>query len=553
VGSIKRVALIGFSGTGKSTTARHLAERLAWQAIDMDGELERRFGLSIPQVFARHGEETFRQVERAELARALSLDSTVVATGGGASAMDDAWSPQLLGNPETLTVALDASPETILARLTAQQALEGSTVIRPMLAGNDPLVRIADLKAVRQQVYDRAAITLVVDAYCTDEIAATIERLLPFADSTAVQLNAPSGNSTIFIQPGLLAQSGALARRRWPRSARAWIVTDQNVGKIHGPATRSSLEREGFACQLLELQPGESSKSLQTAGLLYDGMLNGGIERADIVVALGGGVIGDLAGFVAATVLRGVGLVQIPTSLLAMVDSSVGGKTGINHSAGKNLVGAFYQPPIVVVDPELLRTLPQRELAQGWAEIVKHAIIQVSTPGGEPGDLERFLVRNAQNLLALKEPALSYLVRRNIELKSRVVEADEKESGIRAYLNFGHTLGHAVEASDYSLMHGEAVALGIRAATQLSKLQGRISDERVHQIEALLERFGLPQRGNFDVNKVLSLIASDKKRSKGRQKWILLKPGGGVEATFDVAPSEVSQALAHVASERSSR
>jgi 3-dehydroquinate synthase len=279
---------------------------------------------------------------------------------------------------------------------------------------------------------------------------------------------------------------------------------------------------------------------------LYDWLLGGGVERGDVVVALGGGVVGDLAGFVAATVLRGVGLVQVPTSLLAAVDSSVGGKTGVNHATGKNLIGAFLQPPLVLVDTTLLKTLPERELRSGFAEIVKHAIIQRSTPGGERGDLATFLRRNVRRLLALEEPATAYLIWRNVALKSAVVQADERESGIRAFLNFGHTLGHAIEASDYRLLHGEAVALGMRAAAALGVMTGSCGAPEGEEIERLIDRFGLPSSSPLDDARVIDLLGSDKKRVAGRQRFVLPLDGGGVEIRENVPEADVRRALGHV-------
>jgi 3-dehydroquinate synthase len=272
-------------------------------------------------------------------------------------------------------------------------------------------------------------------------------------------------------------------------------------------------------------------------------MLDDGVERSDIIVALGGGMIGDLAGYVASTVLRGIGLVQVPTSLLAMVDSSVGGKTGINHRAGKNLIGAFYQPPIVLIDPLTLRTLPPRELNQGWAEVIKHAVIQPSTPGGERADLFAFLQRNADRLLALDEPATSYLIRRNVELKSRVVEADERESGVRALLNFGHTIGHAIEASDYQHLHGEAVALGLRAASALSLRVNNADNEFAGDVQMLLDRYHLPEQAELDPDRILQIMRSDKKRVHGNQRWVLLKPERGVEIRTGISDRDVLEAL----------
>jgi 3-dehydroquinate synthase len=296
--------------------------------------------------------------------------------------------------------------------------------------------------------------------------------------------------------------------------------------------------------------PGEGSKSLQTTGKLYDWLLGNGVERGDVIVALGGGVVGDLAGFVAATVLRGIGLVQVPTSLLAAVDSSVGGKTGINHPAGKNLIGAFLQPPLVIADTKHLGTMPARELRSGWAEVVKHAIIQRSTPNGDRGDLVAILERNAARLNSLEDPILTYLIWRNIALKAAVVAADEREAGIRAYLNFGHTLGHAIEAADYSLLHGEAIALGMRAAAELGVVSGTCDAEDADRIHGLIDRFGLPHAAPLDEAKVLSLLGSDKKRVGGRQRYILPLHGGGVVIRDDIPMSAVRFALSKVTSTR---
>jgi 3-dehydroquinate synthetase len=229
-----------------------------------------------------------------------------------------------------------------------------------------------------------------------------------------------------------------------------------------------------------------------------------------------------------------------------MVDSSVGGKTGINHPAGKNLIGAFYQPPLVLIDPDFLTTLPPRELRQGWAEVIKHAIIQPSTPSGEAADLEDFLIRNRRQLLELKNPAVTYALRRNVALKSRVVEADERESGVRAYLNFGHTAGHAIEASDYRHMHGEAVAIGMHVASRLSALEGRTDSARTHTIVELLESYGLPTSGSFDPGRVVDLIGSDKKRVGGKASWVLLEPQGGVSIARDISEDRVMEAVSSV-------
>ncbi|MBN9013078.1 MAG: 3-dehydroquinate synthase [Rhizobiales bacterium] len=542
----ERVVLIGFSGAGKSTTGRLLAQRLGWSFIDTDSEIEAEFGCSVPEIFATHGEATFREGERRQLLAALRSDHVVVATGGGAVVDESLWSPELLRHPATLVIALDAQPETVIGRLRKHEALDGAAVNRPMLAGDDPLGRITELKARRQAVYDRADLTLVVDAIEPEEVAAEIASLPSIeheGHKPSVTLQVENARSEIYIEPGVADHAGEIMRARWPKAARAWIISDANVGPIHGPRLAERLGRSGFETRRRDVPAGESSKSWATAGELLDWLLDGGIERGDVVIALGGGVIGDLAGFVAATVLRGVPLVQIPTSLLAMVDSSVGGKTGINHASGKNLIGAFYQPPVVLIDPRYLRTLPEREWRSGWAEIVKHAFIQPSTPSGERADLLTFLERNAANLNELAEPATTYMIRRNVALKAAVVEADEREAGIRAYLNFGHTIGHAIEAAGYRYLHGEAVAVGMMAAIRIGEAIGGASSGQTARLEALIDAFGLPTVAKADRDTVLAKMKSDKKRASGVQRWVMPRPSGGVELRTDVPQSAIDQAL----------
>jgi shikimate kinase/3-dehydroquinate synthase len=550
VSSFDRIVLIGFSGTGKSSVARGLAERLGWSAVDSDIEIERHWGATIPAIFQDEGESAFRSSERVILEQLLTRDRVVIATGGGAPVDPLVWDRHMLGGKGTLVIALDASPETILARLQRQAADEGEAVERPLLVGSEPLARIRDLKAARQSVYDRAQLTLSSAGISPDGLAEEIAGLAHVVDgeSLRIRLEAASGNSDIQVASGAIARIGELVRRRWPKARRSWIVTDGNVGPLHAAVVEAGLQASGFSVSTHTVASGEGSKSLATAAELYDWLLGGGVERGDVVVALGGGVVGDLAGFVAATVLRGIGLVQVPTSLLAAVDSSVGGKTGINHAAGKNLIGAFLQPPLVIVDTKLLQTMPYRERRSGWAEVVKHAVIQRSTPGGERGDLATVLAHNAGRLSQLEEPATSYVVWRNIALKAAVVAADERETGIRAFLNFGHTLGHAIEAADYQLLHGEAVALGMRAASELAVLCGTCGRYEADKIGRLIDQFDLPSSAVLQESRVVARLTSDKKRVAGRQRYVLPIDGGGVILRDDVTDEAVRNALGTVMS-----
>jgi shikimate kinase / 3-dehydroquinate synthase len=545
--SFTKIVLIGFSGGGKSTVARRLADRLGWTANDVDDEIAAEFGMPIPEIFSRVGESVFRDTERQLLVQALSGENVVIATGGGAVVDPETWTSGLLRSPGTLVVALDVSPERVLSRLREQHALEGDAVERPMLAGNDPLSRILSLKDQRQPSYDQADLTICVDNMPTDSVVEELKRIVaPMRERPAVTLATPSGQSEIYVGPGIAGRLGTLIKERWPKANRIWLVTEENVGRLHMESTLESIREAGYRAEAFAIPPGESSKSLAGAGLLYDWLLDHGIERGDVIVALGGGVIGDLAGFVAATCLRGVGFVQVPTSLLAMVDSSVGGKTGINHRTGKNLIGAFYQPPLVVADSKFLRTLPERELTSGWAEVIKHCVIQRSTPRGEWNDLFTLLERSTEPLRKLEEPALSYVIRRNIALKAAVVEADERETGIRAYLNFGHTLGHAIEAAGYRYLHGEAIAVGMRAASRIAVEMGTYDEASAGRLVRLIERFGLPTCAEVKRDAVLNLISSDKKRAAGTLRWVLPVTGGGVTIRDDVPMSAVVAALNEV-------
>jgi 3-dehydroquinate synthase len=540
--STERIVLAGLSGTGKSTVARILAQRLGWTAIDVDKSIEITSGRSIPELFAREGEASFRTLERSELHRALEQSHVVIATGGGAVVADDAWSTDCLRSPGTLTVALDGDPTKLIERLRAHVAVSNETVERPLLAGTDPLGRLIKMKSDRQTAYDRADLTLPVDEVTAQQVAETIALLLRPGDEPKAHLSASGAESLIYVKTAIAQEIGDRINVRWPRARSAWVITDANVGALHAAPIVDTLIGCGLKARTITVPPGEGSKSWESAGVVIGQLLDEGIQRNDVVVALGGGVIGDLAGFAAATVLRGVGLVQVPTSLLAMVDSSVGGKTGINHSTGKNLIGAFYQPPLVLIDPTFLKTLPTRELNQGWAEVVKHAFIQSSTPDRTSADLESLLTRNKTGLLDLREPITSYVISRNVQLKASVVEADEREASLRAILNFGHTLGHAIEASDYRYLHGEAVALGLRAAIRIGRLRESIDDARELSMNSLITDFGLPVTGEFDLDRVFEKMKSDKKNTAGTQTWVLPKQDGGVELVTGVDEATVVRA-----------
>jgi 3-dehydroquinate synthase len=323
------------------------------------------------------------------------------------------------------------------------------------------------------------------------------------------------------------------------------IIADERVAELHGAAVREALS--DFSTSWYPVPAGEEHKTLEQAEKLYDALLADRLERRDVIVALGGGVIGDLAGFVASTILRGVRFVQIPTTVLSQVDSSVGGKVGVDHPRGKNLIGAFHQPSLVLADVGVLRTLPPREVAAGWAEVVKIAVIQ---------DAELFeKMELSANELALLEPgATGHAIRRSVELKARVVEQDEYDlTGVRAILNYGHTLGHALEAAtEYStLLHGEGVAIGMAGAALIAEQLELHPHDAVKRQAALLQRLGLPSVApGADPTAVRDALGLDKKRAGGKIAWIIPAGLGRVQVTTEVPAPLVEAAIALVTGSR---
>ncbi|MEO7559124.1 MAG: 3-dehydroquinate synthase, partial [Nitrosospira sp.] len=332
----------------------------------------------------------------------------------------------------------------------------------------------------------------------------------------------------IHIGSAILSQTG-LILNHLPQK-RVAIVTNTTVAPLYLERLRNALAGHDVASVPIILPDGEEHKNWQTLNLIFDALLTSRCERGTPVIALGGGVVGDLAGFAAATYLRGVPFIQFPTTLLAQVDSSVGGKTGINHPLGKNMIGAFYQPRVVVADSTTLETLPERELRAGIAEVIKYGLIRDSA----------FLVwieRNMTKLLARDPEALIEAIRRSCKNKAEVVEADEHESGVRALLNLGHTFGHAIEnALGYGTwLHGEAVAAGTILAAELSRRMGMIGKIDVERIRTIYVRAGLPVIApNLGTEKYLHLMGLDKKVTGGRMRFILLRQIGEAAVHSDV-------------------
>ena len=356
--------------------------------------------------------------------------------------------------------------------------------------------------------------------------------------ATRIPVNVPGSVYDVIIDRGLLGQLGPLVHEVAP-SRSALLVVDKTIASTHGRAALTSLQGAGVEPIVVELNAEESQKTIETAQQVYGAMLGAGLDRSSPVIALGGGIIGDTAGFVAATYMRGVPLIQVPTTLLAMVDAAIGGKTGVNFplpggGLGKNMVGAFWQPKAVVVDPQVLSTLNARDFRCGLAECVKGALIADAS-------LLQFLSTEASRILALDQDVLRTLIERCVRIKAEIVAADERESGRRALLNLGHTFAHAIESiSELKVRHGEAVSIGLMAAAHCAVKTGRLTADQHNHIEQVLTTFGLPIRlpSPVDEQRLLAAMRHDKKATQGRTQLILPTGVGGAELVGDV-PVEV--------------
>ncbi|BDG70872.1 hypothetical protein Rmf_08010 [Roseomonas fluvialis] len=534
----RAVVLVGMPGAGKTAIGRRLAARLGLPFRDADTEIESAAGMPITEIFARYGEPHFRDGERRVITRLLAGPPVVLATGGGAFA--DHATRAAIKQSGAATIWLRCALPTLLRRVAGREH-------RPMFLNADPVEVLTRLMAARHPLYAEADVTVT----CTDESPEATTRRVQDALADAVpptRLAVGLGERgyDVLVGPGLLGRAGGLVAGLLP-SRKVVVITDSAVGPLHLPALRDGLEAAGLSVLTeIAVPPGEGSKDLARLSDVLEAMLLAGLDRRTAVVALGGGVVGDLAGFAAAIAMRGVPFVQVPTTLLAQVDSSVGGKTGVNLKAGKNLAGAFHQPRIVLADTDTLATLPPRELRAGYAEVAKHGLLQ--------GPLWDWCEAHGAAVVAGDTAALTHAVVESCRLKADVVAADEREEsaeGGRALLNLGHTFGHAIEAEagfDGSVLHGEAVAVGLGLAAALSARLGHCSQEWPSRVVAHLADCGLPARladlpGRFTVDALLGRMAKDKKNRDGTMRFVLMRGAGECFTSADVPRAAVEGLL----------
>ncbi|WP_245424124.1 3-dehydroquinate synthase [Methylovirgula sp. 4M-Z18] len=542
------IVLVGMMGSGKTSVGRRLAARLGLDFADADAEIEAAHRMTIPEIFARHGEPYFRDGERRVLARLLAEGPKVVATGGGA-----------FMNAETrariaelgVSIWLKADFDVLIRRVRRRAN-------RPLLQTPDPEGALRKLIDDRYPTYALADVTVVShDGPHEMVMAETMQALMSYLNvhpapqarpaateeslfMTKVRVDLGQRSYDILVGDAIIERAGAEIAKLRPRAACA-IVTDSHVAHHHLAAFSQSLDAAGIRHVSVVVPPGEASKSYAHFAQVCDGILAARMERGDLVVALGGGVVGDLAGYAAASVRRGMDFVQVPTSLLAQVDSSVGGKTGINSPHGKNLVGAFHQPVLVLADTACLDTLPPREFRAGYAEVAKYGLI-------DNPDFFDWLETNWGQVFA-GGPARQEAIRRSCAAKAAVVARDERETADRALLNLGHTFGHAFERlTGYDgtrLVHGEGVAIGMACAFRFSQKLGLCHGQDVTRVEAHLRNVGLPVHirqipgWNAPVEAVLDAMYQDKKVSRGTLTFILAHGIGQSFIAKNVAAEDV--------------
>jgi shikimate kinase/3-dehydroquinate synthase len=529
------VWLVGMPGAGKSETGTALARRLGFPFVDLDREIERRAGRTIGEIFEQEGEAAFRELERSAMCTAADGPRAVLSTGGGAVIAEE---NRRLMRRTGFVLALEVDEATARARLA------GSPTVRPLLVEPDAWARLA---AERGPLYASVADAWVhghAPSGSPEPVAGWIANMLEHEwvfPHTAVPVSVEGREHEVIIGADFLRDRRL--RMRIPEArpgGMAFLLADQRVSDLYLEPVARAAEEVGWQAIHLPVPDGEQAKTIAVAEALYRQLALREAQREDLVVALGGGSTGDLAGFVAATYLRGMPVVQIPTTLLAMVDAAIGGKTAVNLPAGKNLVGAFHQPVAVLADVGTLATLPEGEFRSGLGEVAKYAL-------AFDGGLFELLERETGRLLETDPPSevLGDIVLRCVRIKAEIVSRDERDAGERLHLNYGHTLGHALERLDRfaGRSHGEAVSIGMVFAARLAERLQVANPGLVDRHVRLLEPLGLPTGAPLpDSGEILDAMRMDKKR-RGALRFVLLEDVGRPAVVADVPDDVVAATL----------
>jgi shikimate kinase/3-dehydroquinate synthase len=512
---MSHIFLYGPPGSGKSTIGRLLAKRLERPFIDIDSEIEKSAGKAITQIFEDDGEISFRNLESSTICQFSKHAPSIIALGGGALLR-----PQNRECAEThgSVLCFTADLQTLQARVSKAPNQ------RPLIKGEEEPEKkqspLAKLLKTRAAHYGSFPLTLKVSDMPAESTTDNVQMILG-----QYRVSGMGNPYSVYTGPNLLQKTGELFIEA-KLGERCVIVGDENTAPLYGTVVADSLEKSGIRSSLITIPAGESHKTIDTVGYLWKQFMEAGIERGDTVIAMGGGVTGDLTGFAAATWLRGIKWVSMPTTLLAMCDSGLGGKTGADLPEGKNLIGAFHPPALVIADTQTLATLPVREIRCGLAESIKHAVI------ADPGlldTLEKFtfckLASDESICESLRNAEwLPQFVARSMAVKIRIICEDPFEKGVRASLNLGHTIGHGIEvATGFALQHGEAVAIGTVREAEIAEAMQLTEVGVAESLSKLFSKVGLPVNvpAGIDIDEVLKAITKDKKKAGGKIHFAL--------------------------------
>ena len=530
------ITLTGLMGSGKSTIGRHLAYVLNKDFIDTDEEIENREGKSINEIFKDKGEKHFRKLEQELIKEVCQLSNIVMSLGGGA--IIDEENRKLIKRNSSL-VTLIADPQELYDRVKRRKN-------RPLLKGGDQLETLHKLWEERKPAYMDSHLQIKTGDKSINLIAREIMKFFGFRKPKIKEFEVmvPSAEHRYKILYRDLNKIDITSLKAGPN---VLIVSQSNIAKKYLAEIKDQLSTE-YKVHSMEIADGEEAKNFITYQLIIQKLLSLNFERKDTIIALGGGVVGDTAGFAASTYYRGINYVQIPTTLLSMIDSSVGGKTAVNVPEGKNLIGTFYQPNMVHIDSYCLRSLPEREYKSGLGEMVKYALLGMEWDHLIGDSFFEHLINNADDIVKKDHDVLNEIIDHCLRIKSGIVAQDEKEKGIRAYLNLGHTFGHAIEElTQYKrYSHGEAVAMGIISACYLSEELGYFKEKYTSQIKGLMDKLEL----NYTIPKdlkakdLIDAFKYDKKVEAGKTRFIIPKSNiGRVEIVSKVDDAALKAAI----------
>jgi len=522
-----KIVLAGFMGTGKTSVGRELSEKLGCRFIDTDVLIEEKEGMTISRIFRENGEGYFREAERAVVEEVSKISDVIIATGGGV--IKDIRNVTNLRR-RGIIVCLHADPEIILKRVMAEDGT------RPLLDVEEPLDEIKKLLAERLPLYEQADMSVDTNYITAEETADKIIEILGM-DGQNVIVDLGERSYDILIGHKMLSRLGVRVKEFRP--SKVAIVSNKTVFPLYKDVILKSLKQAGIEPEIVLIPDGEEYKDLLWSYNILGELLKAKFDRSSLLIALGGGVIGDITGFAAATYMRGIRFIQVPTTLLSQVDSSVGGKTGVNHPLGKNMIGAFYQPSLVMIDVDTLKTLPKKEFAAGMGEVIKYGVI-------DDAEFFNYIKDNYDSITGL-EDSIIHVVKRSCEIKADVVSKDERETGLRAILNYGHTVGHAIETvTGYKkYLHGEAVAIGMCYAADIAVKMGLLKKEDAEMIRELVAMYDLPSEipSGIAPQDLVDAMEIDKKTESGRLKFILPESIGSVSIEDDVDRELIREVL----------